>query len=388
MTVIEQSNATRNVGLKLGILAAGLFVVGTNAFVIAGVLPAIAASLHTTTAAVGYSITWYSIVVAVGSPAVSTLLARMPRATLMALGLALIAVGTFLAAAAAGIGLFTAGRIVAAIGGAALVPTATAAAPTLVAPERRGRALAATGLGFSLASAVGAPFGTFLADLGGWRLALSVIGALAAVIAVAVAVETRGLPLGRAVPFAARFSVLAHPGILLALLTTLLMVVAFNVVYIFSSDIVAPATGGNESALAALLLVYGAFGIVGNWLGGRLTDGIGGRLTALVALALEAVAFVALIALRGGFAATAVLFALWGVGAYAAIVPVQSRLAAIDPERAGISLSWYSTGMYVGIALAPVLGAATLSAGVPVTLLAAAAAALLGLIAFEAAHRR
>ena len=388
MTVIEQSNATRNVGLKLGILAAGLFVVGTNAFVIAGVLPAIAGSLHTTTAAVGYSITWYSIVVAVGSPAVSTLLARMPRATLMALGLALIAVGTFLAAAAAGIGLFTVGRIVAAIGGAALVPTATAAAPTLVTPERRGRALAATGLGFSLASAVGAPFGTFLADLGGWRLALSVIGALAAVIAVAVAVATRGLPLGRAVPFAARFSVLAHPGILLALLTTLLMVIAFNVVYIFSSDIVAPATGGNESALAALLLVYGAFGIVGNWLGGRLTDSIGGRLTALVALALEAVAFVALIALRGGFAATAVLFALWGVGAYAAIVPVQSRLAAIDPERAGISLSWYSTGMYVGIALAPVLGAATLSAGVPVTLLAAAAAALLGLIAFEAAHRR
>jgi MFS transporter, DHA1 family, inner membrane transport protein len=388
VTIIEQSKSTRSTGLKLGILAAGLFVVATNAFVIAGVLPAIAASLHTTTAAVSYSITWYSVVVAVGSPALSTLLARMPRATLMASGLALIAAGTFLAAAAGGIGVFTLGRVVAALGGAALVPTATAAAPTLVAPERRGRALAATGLGFSLASAIGAPFGTFLAGLGGWRLALAVIAALAAVVAVAVAVATRGIPLGRPVSLGARFSVLAHRGILLGLLTTLLMVIAFNIVYIFSTDVAAPATGGNGTALAVLLLVYGGFGIVGNWLGGRLADSIGTRLTALVALALEAGAFLALIALRGSLAATAVLFAIWGVGAYAAIVPVQARLASLDPERAGISLSWYSTAMYVGIALAPVLGAATLTAGVPITLLVAAAAALLGLAAFELGHRR
>ena len=388
MTVIEQSNGTRSVGLKLGILAAGLFVVGTNAFVIAGVLPAIAASLHTSSAAVSYSITWYSIVVAVGSPAVSTLCARMPRATLMAAGLVLIAGGTFAAAGAHGIGMFTLGRIVGAIGGAALVPTATAAAPALVGPERRGRALAATGLGFSLASAIGAPFGTFLADLGGWRLALSVIAGLATVLAVLTLLLTRGIPTAPPVPVRARFAVLANPAILLSLVATLLLVLAFNVVYVFSSDIAAPATGGSETALAGLLLVYGGFGILGNWLGGRLTDSIGGRRTALVALVLEAAVFIALIAARGGFVVTAVLFAIWGVSAYAATVPVQARLAAVDPVRAPISLAWYSTAMYVGIALAPVLGAATLASGATLTLVVAAAAALAACVAFALGRHR
>jgi DHA1 family purine base/nucleoside efflux pump-like MFS transporter len=387
MTVIEQSNATRSVGLKLGILAAGLFVVGTNAFVIAGVLPSIAASLGVSPSAVGYSITWYAVVVAVASPLVSVVFARVPRTSLMAAGLALIAAGTFVAAAAGSIEMFIVGRIVAALGGAALVPAATAAAPSLVAPEQRGRALAATGLGFALATAIGSPFGTFLAELGGWRLALAVLAGMATVLTAAVALLVRGIPNGPALSFGARFAVLAHPRILLTLLASLLLVLAFNLVYVFSSSVTHPATGGSEAALAALLLAYGVFGIIGNWLGGRLTDRIGGRSTALWGLAIEAAVFLALIAVRGSFVTTLVLFAVWGLGIYAALVPVQHRLASIDPARAGISLSWYSTAMYVGIALAPVVGAAALGSGVTTLLLVAAAAAVAALLVFEAGHR-
>ncbi|HEY0260166.1 MAG TPA: MFS transporter [Lacisediminihabitans sp.] len=387
MTIIEQSYGTRSVGLKLGILAAALFVVGTNAFVIAGVLPAIAASLGVTASAVSFSITWYAVVVAVASPVVSVVFARMPRTRLMAGGLALIAVGTVVAAAAGSLEMFTVGRVLAALGGAALVPAATAAAPSLVPPEQRGRALAATGLGFTLATAIGSPFGTFLAELGGWRLALGVLAGLAAVLTVVLAVLVRGIPTGPALSFPARFAVLGNSRILLGLLATLLMVIAFNVVYVFSSTVARPATGGDGTLLALLLLAYGAFGILGNWLGGRLTDRIGGRWAALAGLVVEAAALLALIPARSSLPATAVLFAVWGVATYTAIVPVQHRLAAIDPDRAGISLSWYSTAMYVGIALAPVIGAAVLASGATLLLIIAAAAAVAAAIVFESGHR-
>jgi len=387
MTVIEQSQSTRSAGLKLGILAAGLFVVATNAFVIAGVLPAIAASLGSTASAVSYSITWYAVVVAVASPVISVLLARMSRTTLMALGLAVIAVGTVVAAVAGSLEVFVVGRVLAALGGAALVPTATAAAPTLMPAEQRGRALAATGLGFALATAIGSPLGTFLAEIGGWRLVLIVIAGLAAVLAVAVVVCVRGVSGGPALSFGARFAVLANPRILLGLLATLLVVISFNLVYVFSTYVTSAATGGDGARLAILLLSYGVFGIAGNELGGRLTDRIGGRRTAAAALAVQAAAFLLLIPFGGGFGAAAVLFAIWGAANYAAIVPLQHRLASIDPARAGISLSWYSTAMYVGISLAPVLGAATLAAGVPVLLVVAAAAAAGALLAFELGHR-
>ncbi|MDF2442517.1 MAG: transporter, family, inner rane transport protein, partial [Subtercola sp.] len=136
MTNIEQSYSARRTGGwlpdgRLVLLAIGLFVVGTNAFVIAGLLPDIAATLGVGASEVSYSITAYAIVVAVAAPAVAMLLPRVSRTTLMAAGLVLIALGTVLAAASTTLPLFTAGRVLAALGGAALVPAATAAAASL-----------------------------------------------------------------------------------------------------------------------------------------------------------------------------------------------------------------------------------------------------------------
>jgi DHA1 family inner membrane transport protein len=55
----------------------------------------------------------------------------------------------------------------------------------------------------------------------------------------------------------------------------------------------------------------------------------------------------------------------------------------IDPAKAGLTLGWYSTAMYVGIAVAPVIGGAVLAAGTVELPLAGAAATALALVAFQ-----
>jgi predicted MFS family arabinose efflux permease len=386
MTTIEQSYVPRAVTARLGILAAGLFVVGTNAFVIAGLLPEIARSLHTSVASVSYSITLYAIVVAVASPVISVALARLDRSRLMAAGLVLIATGTGVATAAGGIGTFDAGRLLAAIGGAALVPAATAAAPALLPPAQRGRALAIAGLGFTVATAIGSPAGTALAGIGGWRLPLGILAALALVLAAAVVVFVRGIPLGAAAGLRGRFRVLGRGPMLAALAATLLMTAGFNVVYVFSAAVTAPTTRGSSVELAVLLLLYGVGGIVGTNLAGRLTDRVGSRLVLSIALVAEVVVFVLLPFVDGSLAAMATMFVVWGIVAFAAVVAVQHRLVGIDPAAAGIALSWYSTAMYIGIALAPVVGALALGTdgrgGATAVPLVGAGLAVLALAAF------
>lgn len=376
MTFIEQSYSPRGAYLRIGVIAAALFVVGTNAFVIAGVLPQIATGIGASTSAVSYSISWYAIIVAVLAPVVSVLFARASRAALMGAGMGLIAAGIALSAIAGDLAIFTAGRVVAALGGAALMPAAMAAAPTLVPPEQSGRALGVVGLGFMLATAVGSPLGTALAALGSWRLALGILAALAVVLAVVVALLTRTVPTGSVPGLAARFAVLRDVRIGLALMTALLFTAAFNMVYIFSSAVTRGVTGGSGTALATLLLVFGVAGLVGNWLGGSLTDRLGARPTAITALAVVAVSLAALFVAEDSYVGTAVLFGVWGLGTAAALVPIQHRLVDVDPAVAGVSLSWYSTAMYVGIAIAPVVGASVLPFGaVWLDLLGAAAAA-------------
>jgi DHA1 family inner membrane transport protein len=277
---------------------------------------------------------------------------------------------------------FLAGRVVAGVGGAVLVPAATAAAPSVLPTAFRGRALAIAGLGFTLASAVGSPLGTALASLGGWRLALGALAALAILLGAAVALVVRGLPEPPRIGLRARFAPLADPRIVLALIAMVLATASFNIVYIYSSAVTAGATGGDGVLLAGLLLVYGLAGIVGTTLAGRLTDRRGSTPVAVGALVGQVVVLLLLAAGAASYLLDLPVFALWGVTAFAVVVPVQARLVSIDPEAAGIVLSWYSTAMYIGIGLAPVVGGAALAAGSTAVPLAGAGAALLGLGVF------
>ncbi|MGN6760542.1 MAG: MFS transporter [Leifsonia sp.] len=361
MTSIEQSY--RRTLPALLVLALSLFVVGTNAFVIAGLLPRVAAGIGATATEVSWSITSYSLVVAVAAPVVSILLTRVPRATLMAAGLAVFAIGTAASALAPTLGLFIAGRTFSGLGGAALVPTATAAAASLARPGKRGQALAIVGAGFTLATAVGSPLGTVLGGVAGWRFALWCIVALAAVLVVAIPIVVRGVPIPPTVSMRRRLAPLADLRIVAPLGTTLLMIAGFNIVYIFSAAVTHASTGGSGNLLAVLLLAYGAAGVAGNSLAGPLTDRFGSRMVAVTGLIGQAVTLAVLSVAEVSFVATLVVFAFWGITAFAVVIPVQHRLVQVDPESAAIALSWYSTAMYVGIAIAPPIGALALGAG-------------------------
>lgn len=384
MTTIEQSYASGRLYPKLGVLAAGLFLVGTNAFVIAGLLPDIASSLGVHANEVSLSITYYSLVVAVAAPALSIALPRLSRTTLIVVGLLIFIAGGIVAVTADSLLQFTIGRIIAGLGGAAIVPTATAAAAALAPVERRGRALAFVSIGFTLATAVGAPLGTALGSVGGWRLPIGILVGVAAVVAVVVALSVRGVPLAPPTSITERFSIFADHRVVAPLVTTLLMIAGFNVYYIFSSTIAATATSGHGGLLAALLFSVGIAGVVGNALSGPITDRFGSRRTLGVSLGTMALVLLAIPFAEESFIALAILFFVLGMVGFGAAVPVQHRLVSIDPARSALAMSWYTTAMYLGIAIAPILGsAASALGGAHLIPIVAAVVIALALLAFQ-----
>jgi DHA1 family inner membrane transport protein len=363
MTNIEQSYGSTRLYPRLALLAVGLFIVGTNAFVIAGLLPEIADGLGVHVADVGYSITFYAVIVAVAAPTISTFVTRLSRTTLMATALVLIAVGTVISASSTGIGFFTAGRIIAGLGGAALVPSATAAAVAIAPVAKRGSALALVSVGFTAATALGSPIGTALGDLAGWRVPLFGVAGLALVLAVLYALVLRDIPLAPAVPLAQRFTPLRDPRVLATLAAAMFLLAAVNSVYIYSTQIERETTGGSGTVLASLLLIYGVGGFVGTIAAGALTDRLGSRTTVTISLAVLALALLSLPISSGNYAASAVGFLMVGLAGFATVPPIQHRLISIDPATSGIAISWYTTAMYLGIGLAPVLAASALGVG-------------------------
>jgi predicted MFS family arabinose efflux permease len=168
----------RTMDKRLLILALGTFALGTDGFVIAGVLPGLARAFDVSIGAAGQLTTVYAITYAVMAPTIAALVAGISRKRLMLTGLLLFVVANIGTALAPNFTVALLTRALAGLGGAMFSPTAMGAGSTLVPVERRGFALAVVVAGLTTATALGSPVGATLGTLGDWRWTMYFVSAL------------------------------------------------------------------------------------------------------------------------------------------------------------------------------------------------------------------
>src|SRR6185503_3166628 len=122
-------------------LALGAFAIGTEGFMITGLLPALARDLNVGLPAAGHLITAFSLAYAIGAPVMGVLTAGLERRCLLAIAMGGFAAANLLAALAPGYAGLLAARLLLALTAATFMPAASGYAAHLGGPERRGRAL-------------------------------------------------------------------------------------------------------------------------------------------------------------------------------------------------------------------------------------------------------
>ena len=169
-------------------LLLGSFAIGTTEFVVAGLLPAIAADLGVSIPDAGFLVTGYALSVAVGGPVLALVAARFPRKPALLAIVALFIAGHAIAALAPGFAVLMLGRAVAAAAHGCFFGLAILLGTSIVAAGRRGMALAIVVGGINVANIVGVPLGTAVGTAFGWRSAFVMVGliALAAFVAIAL----------------------------------------------------------------------------------------------------------------------------------------------------------------------------------------------------------
>ncbi|MFF7167437.1 MFS transporter [Streptomyces sp. NPDC008086] len=163
-------------------LALGGFGIGLTEFLIAGLLPQVAASFAVSEAAAGRLISGYALSVAIGAVALTAATARLPRKQVLVGLLVLFVVGNLLSAVAPSYPVMMLGRIVAALCHGSFFGIGSLVARDMVAPERKSRAVAVMFAGLTVANVLGVPFGALVGERWGWRAAfwaVTAIGVLA-----------------------------------------------------------------------------------------------------------------------------------------------------------------------------------------------------------------
>ncbi|MER6415941.1 MFS transporter [Streptomyces humidus] len=365
--------------LRVLLLGFGALAVGTDAYVTAGLLPAVGRDLHEPASVTGQLVTVFMLCYALLAPLVGAALARWGIRQVLVAALSLFCLANAASALAPSLAALVAARGTAGVAAGVFMPVAATAAAALTGPERRGRALTVVLGGLSSGTVLGVPGGLLLAQHAGWRAALWLVTAIG-VVSLAGSVLLLPAVSGAAMPgLRERGAQLTDRRVGIAVLTTFLQTVASLGLYTY---LVPVLDASGVAAHRTALWLWGAGGVAGSFLAGPLLDRTG-RSGAQVAVLLAALALC--LAPLGLLSGTAVLplLVLWGAAGWAFVVPQQHRLLGLRPSGGAAVLALNSSATYLGGSAGAALGGAVLSAGIAPgrlpPLAAAVAAAACGL---------
>ncbi len=387
---IDQRTAqvgTRRLPAGVFVLALGVFAVGTGEFVLAGLIPLLAARFSLSVAAAGQVVTVFAISCAVAAPITTTLTARWPRRQVLLAAGTLYLVGAAATAVAPTFAILLVAQVVAAVGTGMFIPNASVTAAGLVPEADSGRAIAAAVTGFTLAVAFGAPAGTAVGAVFGWRVTMWLAAAVAAlgVVGIAWLIPRGGITTSDPGGLRDRLAPLGNRRVLALLATTLVAFTAVYIPYTYISAVFSPATGGDGVRLALLITTLGIAGALGNLAAGRLADRHGGSAVVLVALLWLIVSFAIIAMAQTTYAWSLAAIGFYGISAFAITTPQQHRLITQDPQRASVLLSLNQALLYLAIGASGIVGAAgirTVGAEHVIWIAAILAALAIGLSAF------
>ncbi|MFC4911696.1 MFS transporter [Actinomadura gamaensis] len=383
MTERERTSGEDRWRARTLVLALGTFAVGTDGFIVVGLLPEIHETLHVSTAAAGQLVSVFAVAYALMGPILAALTGRWPRRRVLVAGVALLAAGNAVTASAHDYGLVLASRVLAGSGAALFVASAVATAAHLAGDRRRGSAIAMVTAGATLSLVLGAPLGTLIGGAWGWQKAIWFVAAVAGAVAVVLAVLLPPIRLDQGATLRRRLAPLTDGRVIRVLVVTLLAFVGIFLPFTYMSAVFAPAVGGEQSRLALLLLVFGAAATAGNLTAGSFADRYGPRRVVIGATAGAAAVFLMMLPIRDAFVPVVIAEALSGVVSYSVIGPQQHRIMAYaPPEGASLVTSLNTSAGYLGNFSASIIGAVVLTTTGSPALLLPVAAAFTALAAF------
>lgn len=259
--------------LALLALAVSAFAIGTTEFISVGLLPLIAEDLHIPVTTAGLTVSLYALGVTFGAPVLTSMTSRMSRKTLLLWIMIVFIIGNGIAASATSISVLLAARVISALSHGVFMSIGSTIAADLVPANRRASAISIMFSGLTVATVTGVPFGTFIGQQYGWRLAFVIIIAVGIIGFIANWILIPSfLKKGTQTSVRDQFKLLTNGRLLLLFTITALGYGGTFVVFTYLSPLLQEITGFKESSIAIILLVYGLAIAVGNMMGGKLSN--------------------------------------------------------------------------------------------------------------------
>lgn len=343
-------------------LLAGNFAIGCGVMVVPGALNDIVRSLDVSVPVGGQLVAVSAAVVCVGAPLAALGVDRFDRRRFLTLALVWYALGHLLAALMPDFATLLPVRTLGVLAAAAFTPQAAASLASMTEPAQRGRAITFIFLGWSLASVLGMPMHSFVAETLGWRAAFVTVAVLSVAAAWGV---WRTMPDGvrpPPLPLAQWRRTLSHPALMAIVFVTACSAAGQFTVFAYLAPYFSIELGAGAGGISLLYLWFGVFGLAGNLLLAHWIDRLGagrGVAIGLAAIALTMAAW----PLAGSIVTMGLVMVPWALGCFSSNSAQQARLGAAAPAAAAALMALNTTAMYLGQAIGAAGGGVLIAAG-------------------------
>ncbi|MFC4337179.1 Cmx/CmrA family chloramphenicol efflux MFS transporter [Salininema proteolyticum] len=255
------------------ILGLAIFAMGTSEFMLAGLLPDMAADLGVSIPDAGLLISAFALGMVVGAPVLALATLRLPRRLTLLSFLAVFVLAHIVGALVLDYEVLLATRILGALVYAGFFGVATVAASAMVAPASRAKALAIVVAGVTVSTVLGVPAGTLISQYADWRAAFWAVAALTALAFVGVLTAVPSIARGGPAPrIRNELRAMASLPLWVAYGAVALSFSSMMATFSYLGAMLTDTTGLAEGWVPAVLALFGLGCLIGITVGGRVAD--------------------------------------------------------------------------------------------------------------------
>lgn len=338
MTVKDSTpeNASYQAWLAVVAMALAVFTVVSAEMLPIGLLTPIAESLSQSVGLTSLIISTPSFVAAITAPCVVLIFNRINRRKLLLLFMLLLLLANIAAALVTNFYGLLLARVLFGISMGGIWSLAGSMAARLVPSHQASLAASIIFSGIAAASVLGIPLGVFLGDAYGWRMVFICVAILTTAVAGLMFFSLPSLVAREGSSWSQASSIFKQKNIWIGMAATLFIVVGHFSAYTFIRPLLQDIAQFADQSIGTLLLAFGVFGIIGNFICGfslnkYLWQTIFGIATLLT------ISIVTFLAIGHSQIMSSALLMLWGLAYGGVSVSVTTWMIRAAPQHIEIS---------------------------------------------------
>lgn len=333
----------------------GFLAVITTEFGIIGILPQVAQHYLISINQAGVLLSAFALVIALTGPFMTLLASGFDRKKVMITSIAIFLLTGVVSSLSPPFWLLLLVRILPAFLQPVYIATALSVAVSGANKKHANELMGIVFMGVALAMVTTVPFATWLASILVWEYSFIVQAIVSMIALISIYFVLPPMPVTEKKSYGSQLKILKKPIFLISTAMNFFMISAWFCTYSYFAEYLNKAKGMDQTMVSCMLLLFGAVGVLSNWIAGKMLDWNVSKTTAIFLSGTVVIPLLFHFS-DGNTPATLIVIAIWGFMYSPSFLNASTYMISSAPDALEFANSLATSFGNLGITLGTTVG--------------------------------